>query len=242
MSDQPLLTPDAVRAWVGDFEIGKGRPYADAAVTGTIRTRDTFLACAKGKRARPYRVRVTVGRGAVTAAFCSCPVGAEGRCKHVAAVLLAVVEDPRRFAVVDDPEDNLSRREKAELVALVRAMLEEAPELVPLLSEPLPGFRSGGADPEPFRRRAADVLRAWNPADEWSRETVEHGLHELEELARAFESAGDPAGAGAVREGVRQARDEIRSDKSGTTCREGHETREEKPGVPTQPPEAKPPF
>lgn len=34
MSSGPLLTMGAVREWVGDFEIGKGRPYADAAVFG----------------------------------------------------------------------------------------------------------------------------------------------------------------------------------------------------------------
>ncbi|MCI0699665.1 MAG: SWIM zinc finger family protein [Planctomycetia bacterium] len=240
MSNQPLLNLDAARSWVGDFEIGKGRPYADAAVTGTIRSRDTLHACVKGTRTRPYRVQVRIGSGVVASAFCGCPVGEEGRCKHVAAVLLAHVEDPRRFAELDDPEANLAQRDKAELIALIFAMLERTPELAPLLTEPLPGFWSVSADPEPFRRRAADVLRAWNPADEWSRETVEEGLRELDELAREFEQLGDATGADAVREGVRQAREEFGLDKLGAIYRARHETHEETPGLP--PPNVEPPF
>src|SRR4051812_15660128 len=83
------LTPDAVRAWVGDFEVGKGRPYADGpAVSGGVRAGDSLRASVKGTRHRPYRVRVRLADGAVAAAECSCPVGYNGRCKHVAAVLL----------------------------------------------------------------------------------------------------------------------------------------------------------
>ena len=97
------LSTDAVRDWVGDHEIGKGRPYAEsAAVSGAIRAKNILKASVKGTRNRPYRVRVTLGEDAVEFGECSCPVGYYGKCKHVAAVLLAYLEEPARFADLGD--------------------------------------------------------------------------------------------------------------------------------------------
>src|SRR5205823_5688241 len=118
---QPMmpLTPDAVRDWVGDFEMGKGRPYADAAVTGeTTLPGGLIRGVVRGSRPRPYRVEARAEAGAVAAATCTCPVGEGGRCKHVAAVLLAYVAEPGRFTPLPSAV-SLTDRPPAELVALV---------------------------------------------------------------------------------------------------------------------------
>jgi uncharacterized Zn finger protein len=196
---------DAVRDWVGDFEIGKGRPYAENAVVGEYVVPGQISAHVRGTRPRPYRVTVAVAGAGIAAAECTCPVGERGKCKHVAAVLLAYVGDPRRFAPLPIGESPVTKRSQPELAALILELLARAPELMPVIAEPLPGFARGSTDPEPFRRRAAAVLRAWNPADDHGGEELEAALHEIARRADQFDLHEEGATANAVREGLRQA-------------------------------------
>ena len=209
MSSQPLLTIDAVRDWVGDFEIGKGRPYANAAVTGCVRTGDTLKASVRGTRTRPYRVDVQVADGAVVRGYCSCPVGSvgmsqPGRCKHVAAMLLVYVESPTRFVELNTSAD-LDTREKPELVALVRLLLLRAPELEPLLASPLPGAAAAEIPPDFYFWQAVEVIRAVNPASDQAAREIAEGVEALVEHGHEFEQAGQAEIARAVWAGVSAA-------------------------------------
>lgn len=187
MNPTPPLTLDAVRDWVGDHEIGKGRPYAEGpAVIGCVRTGDTLRAGVKGTRTRPYRVRVSLGGSGVAFAGCSCPVGYYGKCKHVAAVLLAYHDTPGRFVEVADADANLAGRDKAELVALVKTLLRHAPELEPWLARPLPGFAPAGPSEMELYFMAIDVIRAANPHDELAASEIAGGLKELIGYAGQF--------------------------------------------------------
>lgn len=201
------LTRQAVRDWVGDHEIGKGRPYATgSAISAAARVGNDLKANVQGTRDRPYRVRVTLDDGEVSSADCSCPVGDGGRCKHVAAVLLAYLDDPERFTEVADLDANLQQRDKAELVALIKLMVRRAPELEPLLAAPVPGFGKGvKVTPEVYRRQALDVIRGMNPYDEWAGDEIAEGLGELLEAGETFEQAEDFAAAEAVFQGVTAA-------------------------------------
>jgi uncharacterized Zn finger protein len=197
------LTADAVREWVGDFEIGKGRPYAEGpAVSGAVRGGDTLRASVRGTRHRPYRVSVRLAGGSVGGAECTCPVGFNGRCKHVAAVLLAFAEDPARFAELADLDENLQARGKDELVALVKQLLRRAPELEPQLAAPLPGFAGVEPAPEVYRRQAREVIRGVNPHNDWAEVEIAHGLAEVLQTASEFAAVGNAAGAEAVYAGV----------------------------------------
>jgi len=188
MSDQPFLTMDAVREWIGDFEIGKGRPYADTAVFGCRweEGNGDLFAFVRGTRVRPYMVCVHVGsewngtaKGTVQHAYCQCPVGGEGKCKHVAAVLLAYVEDPARFPDTTDAEIALGEKSREELGLLVFYLLCFAPELKPLLAVPVPGFVSGEVSPDLFRGLAVEVVQAARPHDEWAEVDVVEKLWPL---------------------------------------------------------------
>lgn len=206
MADPSELTPDAVRAWAGDFEVGKGRPYAEGpAITGETRHGPTLTAYAKGHRARPYRVRATVSDGAVDAAECSCPVGGGGRCKHVAGVLLAFAADPGRFTAVGDLDANLNCRDRGELAALVKLLLDRAPQLTPLLALPLPGFVRRPVLADPFRRQAEEAIRSAGLHDDWGDEEIAANLTPVLELAYRYELAGDKQAAEAVFDGVAAA-------------------------------------
>ena len=201
------LTREAVRDWVGDFEVGKGRAYADGpAVSGGVRAGDILRASVKGTRHRPYRVTVRLASGTVAGAECSCPVGYNGRCKHVAAVLLGYTEEPARFVDLPDCDTNLRGRSREELVALVKQLIRRAPELEPLLAAPIPGF-PGATPPTPdvYHRQAREVIRGVNPHNDWAEVEIAQGLAEILHTAAEFSSVADDLAAGAVYQGVADA-------------------------------------
>jgi hypothetical protein len=201
------LTRQAVRDWVGDREIEKGRPYAEGAVSGTVRVGDTLKAQVQGTAHRPYRVRLALRGGEVISGDCSCPVGDGGRCKHAAAVLLAYLTEPERFGEMDDLDANLQARDKAELVALIKQMIRRSPELEPLLAAPVPGFRKSSVTvtPDAYRRLALDVIRQSDPYEEWAGDEIAEGLSDILDHGTAFEQAGDFASAAAVYQGITSA-------------------------------------
>jgi uncharacterized Zn finger protein len=205
---------DAVRDWVGDFEIGKGRPYAENAVFGCQRDdgNGDLIAYVRGTRVRPYMVNVRVGArwnnsadGTVRHAFCQCPVGAGGKCKHVAAVLLAYVEDPARFPDTTLAESAPGEKSREELLELVLQLLRFAPELKPLVVLPVPGFVSGEVSPELFRGLAVEVVRAARSHDEHAEKDVVEQFWPLLWLGWNYKSRGDEQAAEAVTEALTRA-------------------------------------
>jgi uncharacterized Zn finger protein len=212
VDDTPLLALDAVRDWVGDLEIGKGRPYAEgAAVSGCVRSRSQLKACVKGTRTRPYRVWVDTRDGAVSAAGCTCPVGRSspcerGRCKHIAAVLLAYLEAPNRFVRLDEIHADLEARDKAELITLVEHMLQHAPEVEPLLAAPLPGIHSRAeAPPDFYFWQAAEMIRGVNLANDRADLEIAEWVLEMLEDNLAFEHSDQSKVFQAVLDGVARA-------------------------------------
>jgi hypothetical protein len=206
----PPLTLDAVREWVGEFEIAKGRPYADAAVFGCRweEGNGDLIAYVRGTRVRPYMVAVHVGsewNGTVKSAYCQCPVGGGGKCKHVAAVLLAYAEDPARFPDTTCAEAALGERSHEELLELVERLFVFAPELKPLIAVPMPGFASGRVTPDLFRGLAVEVVRAARPHDEHAEEDVVQKLWPLLFLGWGYKTRGEEQAAEAVTEALTRA-------------------------------------
>ena len=201
------LSTDAVREWVGDHEIGKGRPYAEgAAVSGAIRSENILRASVKGTRNRPYRVRVTLGTDAVEFGECSCPVGYYGKCKHVAAVLLAYLEEPARFADLPDADANLEGRTKPELISLVKHLLRRSPELESQLAFSLPGFvGTHRVDATGYYWQSMDVIRGVNLGNDWAEHEVAEGLGLILASAGDFAERGEAAASDAVVAGVSEA-------------------------------------
>jgi hypothetical protein len=201
------LSTDAVRDWVGDHEIGKGRPYAEsAAVSGAIRSGSVLRASVKGTRNRPYRVRVTLGENAVEFGECSCPVGYYGKCKHVAAVLLAYLDEPARFADLPDADANLEGRSKPELVALVKHLLRRAPELEAQLAFAVPGFVGARTvDVATYYWQAMDVIRGVNLGNDWAEHEIAEGLGLILASAGDFADKGEIEASNAVVAGVADA-------------------------------------
>ncbi|HWQ11768.1 MAG TPA: SWIM zinc finger family protein [Roseiflexaceae bacterium] len=202
MTSPPRLTEADVRRWAGDASVQRGRPYVPDALFNLRRTGRTLKAGCEGSAPHPYRVEATLGARGVESARCTCPVGGDGRCKHVAALLLAWIADPLSFAEVEDTTAALERRSKEELVALVRLMLARYPDLELLLELPLP---VGGARPRPndaaIRRQIEAVFR--DAGDEWDAGAeVAARLTPLVQIGRDYLRDGDPVAAATLFEAL----------------------------------------
>jgi uncharacterized Zn finger protein len=212
VNETPLFGIDAVRAWVGDQEIGKGRAYAEgAAVTGCVLTGMLLKACVKGTRTRPYRVWVQPHGKSIQGAGCTCPVGrgaacGASKCKHVAATLLAYLEAPNRFVKIADTYGDLEARDKSELVALVMQMLQRAPEVEPLLAAPLPGVQSRKkVPPEFYFWQTAEMIRGVNLANDRAAREIAEWVIEMLEDNFAFDQCDQGDVFQAVQAGIARA-------------------------------------
>ena len=147
----------------GSFQ--RGRAYARSGrIFDGIRRGVSLRARCHGSSGGPYLVQATLAASATvdetpigtTAAprrhvtnpvtsRCDCPRG--GFCKHVVALLLTWIESPSTFAERLPLSDLLANKSQAELIALVAAMLDAAPDLEDLIELPPPVVDQPSADP-----------------------------------------------------------------------------------------------
>ncbi len=197
MSEIPSLSEQQIRQRVGDESFRRGREYSrSGAIFDARRQGVTLKARCEGSRAEPYRLSVTFDGQGVVVADCSCPVGGGGACKHLAALLLAWLHKPAEFRPVKDLDTTLERRSKEELIALVKQMLCQRPDLETLLETPLPGARRVPVQQEVYRRQAAAVFRRgydWGAAVDIAEE-----LLAITAIGDGFVQQGDYASAAAV--------------------------------------------
>jgi uncharacterized Zn finger protein len=201
MADLPKITEADIRQWVDEQSFGRGLRYFRDAHIHSTRIAGTMLkGRCDGSQDEPYQVQVTLGPAGIAAGYCSCPVGYAGQCKHAAALLLAWIEDPNTFMVVEDLATSLDRRSKADLIALIAKMVARHPDLEMIVELPVPG--QGAARQvkvETLRRQVRRALGtggyAWNAAPEAAREL----LH-IQAIGDEYAKAGDWQNATAVYE------------------------------------------
>jgi uncharacterized Zn finger protein len=194
----PALTRDDVRAWVGEVMLQRGAVYVGDALFDLRWTGRTLKAGCQGTASQPYRIEATIeSKGGVEHDDCTCPVG--GRCKHVAALLIAWLEDPDAFAEGAEVEAALEGRTKAELIALIRQMLARSPELEALLELPLPVADAvhKPADPALIRRKVAAAFR--EAGHEWGATAdIAQRLETLVQMGDGYADLGDWQSAAAI--------------------------------------------
>lgn len=172
---EPKITIEDIEQWVGPVSFKRGEGYFfHNAIFETQRQGSMLKAKCHGSSASAYRVQVILDKENTIRAHCSCPVGSGGYCKHVAALLLTWIEKPGAFEDEDNLDLNLVQRSKEELIAIIRQMLQQQPELAYLLEvpSPLPGSTAQSIDPELIRRQVKQVFSSsgmdwgWrNPSD-----------------------------------------------------------------------------
>jgi hypothetical protein len=161
MSELPQLTEIEIRNWVGERAFGRGRAYfLQSAILKPMRQGAILKATCMGSTEKDYRLFAELGPGGISAAYCSCPVGTGGRCKHVAALLFTWLDDPDSFLESEDIRKVVEALGREELVDLVLQMVASEPGLEALV--PLNAFAvdegEQPADPAAIRAWAEQAI------------------------------------------------------------------------------------
>jgi uncharacterized Zn finger protein len=203
-STLPKISHADIQHWVGPSSFRKGMAYfSRGAITQTRLQRNLLKARCHGSQAASYQLQVALGPAGIVFATCSCPVGAEGRCKHVAALLLTWVDRPAAFTEIDDLAVSLQKRSKEELIAILQRMLQREPDLETLLELPLPGIEASEKPlhVQVIRRQAEHAFKSSNA--EWEMDwgdpaEIVDGLQPLFDLAGGYQGQNNPGNAATV--------------------------------------------
>ena len=217
----PASSERAIYDWVGPRNLQLGRNYLESdTIIDPRRQGNTVSAWCQGSMPQPYRLRATLVPEGIDDAHCSCPVGGGGRCKHVGVLLLACLERPDAFRVVEELDTTLERCSKTELIALIKRMLQFEPELETLLDEALSeaNRRSAPVDPEIYRRQVFSAFR--RGGDDWmASQRVARDIGVTLGAGDRFLALADYTGAGivfrAVALGILEHHDEMMADEDG---------------------------
>jgi uncharacterized Zn finger protein len=116
----PHLDKWAIQNYVGLASFHKGESYAiNKAIRQGKLKNHVLTALCQGHEFDPYRVEVIFNSHGIQQSYCSCPVGAGGKCKHVAALLLTWMETPEAFTEWEDLKLDLRKYDAPTLLELI---------------------------------------------------------------------------------------------------------------------------
>jgi SWIM zinc finger len=207
MSTIPIVTKQNIRTFVDEQNFQKGQQLAhDGAILNPEQQAMALKAYCYGSLPEPYRVQVTFDGSRINSYFCSCPAGtsvyANRGCEHAAALLLSWIEQPESFVQTDDIDTILERQSKAQLITLVKQLLQKQPEVEwQLTMPPLPGHKSVPIDVEAYRDQVDEAFQ--HAGREWDAVYgISSDLYSVTETAARFFRQQDYANAAAIYEVV----------------------------------------
>ena len=193
MKALPTLTESDIRRLAASQSFTRGEEYYASGVVSDLQMRgNTLTARVAGSQVEPYRVTITLGPGGIEDADCTCPYDRGGICKHIVATLLAWVREPGSLESLASFDELLAGRSREDLIALVKAMIAQQPDLARLLELPL---RPGSSVPLDLTAYRKQIRYALSREDaEW----VGRELGRLREMADGYLEAHTPVTAGAL--------------------------------------------
>lgn len=205
--DAPTLREENARAHFDAATWSRAEGYLEGAKLYALR-RDahTLKARVEGSAPTPYATTVTLSPdGGVSSARCSCAVGADGRCKHAAALARTWALRPEDFLALEPLDRALRRRSRDELEALIAEMLKREPALDSLLESPLPGQHNAPSPALPVYGRQAEEVFREHGAGYAAVVPIAEGLGPLLEVGDGFVATGDVERAAQTFDEVAQA-------------------------------------
>jgi uncharacterized Zn finger protein len=215
------ISAAVLSAWFDPKSLAAGRTDAAAGhVVGASVSvskqagHDTVLRARMLGSSAPYGTQLTLSGAALTRAHCTCPIGADGRCKHVAARAICWSMAPDEFAVVGHLRDTLSAKTKAQLIDTIFELLRAAPALEGTLLRPAlaptvnkavqaRGETDGLGNVKLYADKARAAIAAMDYRDVWrSTMSVGRELAGIVRIAEDLERSGNVAGACAVYVGI----------------------------------------
>ncbi len=163
MATIPTLTERDIRSLVGEQNLLNGQRYVrEGALFDTRRQGRTLTASCKGTHGETYREQVTFNDTGIEDSFCTCPASNTGYCKHIAALLWAWLQKPRDFTEMEQVEAGLEKLSKAQLISLMRQMVQLHPDLGGLIEKIRPTAKKQQErvpfNPELYRRQISEIF------------------------------------------------------------------------------------
>jgi len=209
-----------IQNWVDTRSYERGyRYFKNDVIIDAKRQGMTLKAYCQGSNIQPYRLSVSFGQEGIFEAYCSCPIGRGGHCKHIAALLLTYLNSPSKFREVEEIDALLEKRNKEDLIILIKQMVNRKPELESMIETVLPSEIKNHAsiDPESYRRQAASAFNRSNYG--WFDErAIADELNSIIKLGKDFANLKDYANAAIVYREVSQeviSNYEMFSDEEG---------------------------
>ena len=201
----PKLDEISIRKHIGEPSFSRGKQYFHGgAVFSAFRERNLLKAKCRGSSSSFYRIEAQLDKKGVDHASCSCPVGAGGHCKHVAAVLLTWIHHPKSFTVLEGIDKTLKKHSREELIVLIKQMIRREPDLEVLLETPLPGMKrtSKPINSKLFKDQAEAAFES-ESYDEWKGPSeIAYDLKKVFQMGSDFLKAKEYSSAVAVCQGL----------------------------------------
>jgi uncharacterized Zn finger protein len=191
MSSIPRISKSIITHWTDDVYFQRGEKYYEQGAIYEQRIQGmTIKSKCSGSQAPFYRQEVLFDSRGIKSAECSCPVGDGGHCKHTVALLLTWVNDPNSFQEVEAIDAILEKLSKPELIALIKQMIEQEPDLESLLELPLAGGENKPLNIKAIRRQAEQAFQGADFEWGYARE-IKRDLNPLLKLAAGYLARND---------------------------------------------------
>ena len=191
MADTIRITQREIEARATDKVYARGEAlYETGAITSPSRRGHELRARCRGSAAEPYRVWAQIKNGRIAAAGCDCLYQYDGHCKHIIAMLLACLHAPQGFATRKTLREELSRRDKNDLLDIIEDMILRYPDLEEIVERAkVAGTASPLVDLKAIRQELKGALV---PRGKWMDSTAEDKVYELAALGERYARRGDP--------------------------------------------------
>ena len=192
----PHLTEAHIRKLASRPSFERGETYyRDGAIFEPVRQARELRAQCEGSDYEPYQVSATLTKGGIADSSCTCPYDYGGICKHIVALLLTYVHEPKAFRSIPPLTTLLAGRSQEELIALIGDIIKHEPELLSLVELSVATEQAAQGKPLDVAAHRRQTRRALQHESE---HIVEKELRVLRELAARSAKASDWLNAGAI--------------------------------------------
>lgn len=203
MPSIPRIIKSDITRWTDETYFQRGQKYYEKGLIYDQRRQGmTLKSKCSGSQAPFYRQEILFDTKSIVSAECSCPVGTGGRCKHAVALLLTWANNPDSFEEVEALDAVLENRSKPELIAIIKQMLEQEPDLESLLDLPLSAEENKPLNLNAIRQQAERAFREVDDYEWGYTREIERELNPLFKLAESYQARNDPQNAAIIYETI----------------------------------------